>query len=54
MQAALPLARVVMPLMVVPFAPWQGKKYADFEAWNQSRQDGAKEYEAIWKQWKGS
>lgn len=29
------------------------KKYADFEAWNQSRLDGAKEYEALWKQWKG-
>jgi predicted esterase len=29
------------------------KKYADFEAWSQSRQDGAKEYEAIWRQWKG-
>jgi predicted esterase len=34
-------------------APDALKKYADFEAWTKSRDEGAKRYEAIWKKWKG-
>jgi predicted esterase len=29
------------------------KKYAEFEAWLKSRDEGVKRYESIWKQWKG-
>jgi predicted esterase len=29
------------------------KKYADFEAWSKSRDEGEKRYESLWKQWKG-